>query len=54
MNNIRFIFSPSILRFELIPLILVTISVLLMIIITTVLVNKELKKRGLKNEKKNK
>lgn len=54
MNNIRFIFSPSILKFELIPLILVTISVLLMIIITTVLVNKELKKRGLKNEKKNK
>lgn len=54
MNNIRFVFSPSILRFELIPFILVTTSVLLMIIITTILINKELKKRGIKHEKKNK
>ena len=54
MDNIRFIFSPSILRFELIPFIIVTISVLIMIVITTILVSKELKKRGIKNEKKNK
>lgn len=48
MNNIRIIFSPSILRFELIPFIFVTVSVTLMILITILFVKKELKKRGSK------
>lgn len=52
MNNIRFVFSPSILRFELIPFIIVTISVLITIILTTILVKKELKKGGSNNENK--
>lgn len=51
MKNIKFIFSPSILHFEFLPFLLVIISVIIMIIITIFLVKKELKKRGLKNEK---
>lgn len=46
MNSIKFVFSPSIFHFELIPFIFVITSVVLMIIITTILVNKELMKRG--------
>ena len=43
MNNIEIVFKSSILHYELIPLIFVTLSVLLMIIITIYLVKKELK-----------
>jgi hypothetical protein len=43
MDKIEIVFKPSILHFELIPLILVTISVITMILITTYIVKKELK-----------
>lgn len=43
MNNITFIFSQAILRYGLAPFLFVIISSLLMIIITAILVYKEVK-----------
>lgn len=50
MEHIKIIFNKAILHFELYPFIFVVGSVLLMIIITGILVKKELKE-GKKNEK---
>ena len=43
MNNIEIVFRQSVLHLELIPLILVILSVLIMILVTIYLVKKELK-----------
>lgn len=51
MNDIRIIFRDTILEYELIPFLFVILSVLIIIITTGILVIKELKKEGNKNEK---
>ncbi len=51
MNDIEFIFNPSILYFEKIAFISIILVVLIIITITTILVIKELKKEVNKNEK---
>ena len=51
MNNIELVFQKAILHNELVPFILTILSVVLIILITGVLVKKELKEGSKKNEK---
>lgn len=51
MNDLEFIFIPSMLNFILKPFLFVIITVLIIIILTIYLVKKELNKRSVKNEK---
>ena len=53
MNNITFIFSQAILRYGLTPFLFVIISSSLMIIITAILVYKEVKGVKVKDKKNN-
>ena len=55
MTNIKWIFNPLFLKYELLPFMLLTISFIIMIIATVVFVQRELKndKKGEKKNEKN-
>lgn len=54
MKSIKFIVNKEILRINKIPFILTILFVIITLIIVAILVYKELKKEGIKNDKKNK